>query len=322
MLLAELAVRAFSDGLPEAPPAWGLWETQDKLAVIDRLAGRGGADVVLIGSSMMEVAADPARISLALGRTRPVFNAAVLGATSRMFAWWADEIVVPRLRPSTVVIGVGSREVNDNGASFVFDTTRSSRGAKIATGRAGFLDRLNEVAAEWSYLVRYRSVLRKPYSLFAGDPVADFVGQRIQVTDLGAPRDIRRLAPETYEVRKAFRDAVGSRAYRDFSVGGRELEALSHLVARLRSLRIEVVLVKMPVTEDAIRLHPRGMVDYRAFDRAIEAFAEDRGLQLLDLDTPFGDLDEFSDPHHLNSRGRARFTELLAAHLARLPASR
>lgn len=312
MLVAgEVAVRALAGYLPAPLPAWGSWEAQKKADAIGELGGKGGANVLLLGSSMMTAAVDPAQLTELLGDERPAFDGSLLGGTARLFDWWATKVAVERLRPHTVVIGVASRDLNDGSGSPAYDTITSSPAAKIVNGKDGFADRLEQRAADWSYLVRYRTQIRRPYAWLKEEP--SVVGERVDVTPLGSISNW--IIQDTYQVREAFRRQGAERAYRDYSIGGLELASLGHLVDNLTARGIEVVIVTMPVTEDAIALHPRGALDQARFVETLSTFVASRGVRYLDMDAAFPGTVGFADPHHLASSGRRRFTALLAEFL-------
>ena len=110
---SELAVRAVSSKL-QPPLLWVNREAQNKAVAMDALRrSKGGASVVFVGSSMTNAAADPALATRLLGVKRPAFNAALDGADLRALEFWTLRVVVPKLRPRAVVIGVSSREFNE-----------------------------------------------------------------------------------------------------------------------------------------------------------------------------------------------------------------
>src|SRR5437879_5105086 len=95
---AEIALRLTSSKLRPLTE-WRSWEMQHKVAAMDEVAREGGASVVAIGSSMINAAVDPDRLSLQLRRSRPAFNAGLNGAGIRLLELWTLKVVVPTLRP-------------------------------------------------------------------------------------------------------------------------------------------------------------------------------------------------------------------------------
>src|ERR1700759_3223755 len=75
LCLAEIGVRARADALPE-PQLWPSPEQTNKVDQINALAAKGGASLIGIGSSTVDAAFDPARLTPSAAATRPAYNAA------------------------------------------------------------------------------------------------------------------------------------------------------------------------------------------------------------------------------------------------------
>ena len=306
LLLAEIGLRVAS---PKLGPlnAWNDWEVTRKVEAIDALAAKGGASVVFVGSSMVNAAADPVLYSELSGAKRPAFNAALNGAGTRLFDLWTMHVVVPRLHPKVVVVGLSSRELNDLGSSSeqAYQSVRGSPGGRSVAPDLSPTEWILR-AGDQSYLVRYRQRLRSPSTLFDIPPGAG----RNSVGRLGTLAALRIFTRPQY-LTEDFHKNVVPRTLARFAVGGRALDALRHLVDELTAARIRVVLVKMPVTQDAIDAHPHGAEDYRRFEQILATFASQ--TQVIDADAWFDGTAEFADPFHLNSKGRERFTRQLDA---------
>lgn len=311
LLAGEGATRAIASRL-DPPLRWQNWETQNKVDRIDALAARGGASVVFVGSSMVNAAVDPAAFDRAAPRARPAFNAAVNGADARLVEPWLLDVVVPRLRPDVVVIGLSSRDLNDHAAHRQFDLFRASDEGQWVTGRRSIADRLERSAERWSFLVRYRDDLRRPRRL-AGhhDPLRDVA----DVGPLGQLRALDIYEKATYAVTPHFVAEARADALHDYSIGGSQQAALRRTVSQLRARGVRVVLVEMPITADAIALHPRGATDYAAFHARLRGLAAATGVPLVDPGADFASTRWFFDPFHLNGTGRAAFTAALAHQL-------
>ena len=303
LVLADVVVRT---GVPRAASfnAWNDWQATNKVEAIDALARRGGSSVVLMGSSMMDYAVDPAALSNALGLKRPAFNASLNGAEAHLIHFWLLNVVVPRLRPQVVVIGVSSRELNDLGIGTrdAFEAVRHSYGGRAVANDLSPTERVLEIGERLSGLVRYRSILRKPTRLFDAEPLEDGLG----VSILGAPTHRRRL-----DAFKALPPIVGG-----FATGGSSMRALEGLIERLISSNIRPVLVEMPIAPDGYARHPKGIADYRRFQQTISLVVTSTGVTFEDMLTPFPSIEWFGDSVHLNKGGRERFTKLLAGILA------
>ena len=284
--------------------AWNDWQATHKVEAIDALARRGGSPVVLMGSSMMDYAVDPDALSKLLGLRRPAFNASLNGAEAWLMDFWLLNVVVPRLHPRVVVIGLSSRELNDlgEGTRDAFVAVRNSYGGRNVTTDLSATERILELGERVSGLVRYRGLLRTPSRLFDAEPLEE----GLAVSALGAPTHRRRL--DTY---KALPPIAGG-----FAVGGSSMRTLEHLIERLISSKIRLLLVEMPISPDGYARHPNGIADYRRFQQTIERVVKTTGTSFLDMLTQFQTFEWFGDSVHLNRRGRERFTRLLAETLA------
>lgn len=307
VVVAEFGVRAASSTLSPLN-TWNDWEATNKVQAMDALAKRGGASVVFVGSSMVNAAADPALYSRLSGANRPAFNAALNGSGALLMDLWTLRVVVPKLKPDTVVIGVSSRDLNDNGraSNRAYRAIRRSPGGRTVGDDLSLTERVQSIAERASYLVRYRSVLRKPATM-TDVPVAK---RRSEVGPLGSLAGLRIFVGATYR-EELYRGEKFPESLGGFVMGGTEFDALGHLVRTLVERKIDVVLVEMPVTEDAVTAHPGGAGDYERFEAILGLFT--RFTQLVDADAWFPTNDGFGDPFHLNDRGREVFTRSLAA---------
>jgi hypothetical protein len=305
LLAAEVAVRAVEDRLPP-PSGWISDEYPRKVARIDDLAAHGGAGVVLLGSSVMDVAVDPAGLSVPRG----AYNAGLIGATPRIVDAWGRNLVVPKLRPDTVVVAISSRDLNGNGVGMAStdELFEGSAGGRWLLGTQSLADR-----AEWwldrhSALLRQRQNLRRPLEALGhyDPPDRNFT----QLTDGGL---------ETHLLDTTYRDDEAARAFfrrepmRDFAVTDDQLGALRRLVGSLRGDGIRVVVLDVPVTADYVSLHPHGAADYDAYERAIDAVGADFDADVLRPGVWPTEL--FSDALHLNGDGVRRLTAELDRHL-------
>jgi hypothetical protein len=261
---------------------------------------------------MMNAAADPTLYSQLDPAQRPAFNAALNGAGARLLDLWTLGVVVPRLKPDTVVIGMSSRELNDGGSASAraFRSVRRSPGGRAIRSDLSPTERIQWLGERASYLVRYRSRLRAPSTL-KETPDAQ---RRAAVGPLGGLTAIRLFDDATYTVTDRFRNQVIPQAFGGFAIGGVEASALGHLVGELVRAGIEVVLVEMPITDDIIPAHPRGAEDYRRFEQVLGLVS--RSARVVDGDAWFEGTGEFADPLHLNGAGRERFTRQLFAAAA------
>src|SRR3546814_581408 len=83
LVVAEVGVRLVEDRLPP-PPDWYTPEYGVKERQLRDLAAEGGASVALLGSSVIDVAVDPAGLDGPVTADRPAYNAGLIGANLEM----------------------------------------------------------------------------------------------------------------------------------------------------------------------------------------------------------------------------------------------
>ncbi len=74
-----------------------------------------------------------------------------------------------------------------------------------------------------------------------------------------------------------------------------------------------MIILEMPITDDAVKLHPRKATDYAAFKTAIRN--RSNAVPVIKTRVVPG-TDSFFDPIHLNGTGTALFAGRLAGQLA------
>jgi hypothetical protein len=303
ILAVEGFVRRIEPGLSSAG-AWPKGRIADQFDAVSRYADGERIDVVFAGSSMMQKAIDP---ELYTDRTglRSV-NAALPASTNFMLEPWLINVVVPMLRPRVVVIGVASRDFNDNAngpdralASLVGSPGYQSRVAH------DWLTRADRTASRFSALVRVRRSLREPSNVLRA---------------LRRPRGPVRARPcppkspgaERYRIDRTVR-RYPKTVLNDFSAGGIQTRALIDTIRGLKRRGIDVVLVELASSRDYADLHPhreRDLAEYRAALRRVVDTTRVGRVDATSLTSPR----YFLDPIHLNCAGSRRFTSALAEH--------
>lgn len=306
--LAEAAARAIEPHLP-APVLWGDLETQLKVAQMDRVATTGGADVVFLGSSIVNAGIDPALFAELSESGTVVYDAALNATSPQLLELWVEEIVLPRLQPDLAIIGLSSRELNDHGISQAeqYDRYVESIERAFEIGQVTIPQRIDQAMSNVSAVVRLRSEIRRPFTIF--NELRGTTSSLLGLTDQGAGTRLRHVE---YHVSEEFRDRTANRDLVDYQIGGVELGALGRLIGEIRSTGAEVLLVDMPVMEaDYIPMHPNGQADLDAYRAALREFADQNGVQLaIPPDQPWP-ADHFADPLHLNQTGVDEITTWL-----------
>jgi hypothetical protein len=230
-LLADLAVRLAEPHLAQ-PVAWPTPELQDKYDGVTKLAPGHHVRTVLFGDSMMDAGGDPALMHQVPGIT---YNASLAGETLGTIATWATNVVVPRLHPTTVVLGFNINALNPNipGLANSQKTYKSSRVAEVAGGGGDIADHLDNFLRDHVALYEYRSVLRKVFQPRSG---SDSTVYDPPLSSLGWNETFRSLhyndGPGTTTVAQGLSETRGDLLF-DFAVGSTEERQLGDLIERL-----------------------------------------------------------------------------------------
>ena len=292
------------------PPTWGSRELQAQATRIDQLARDGETCLAFVGSSTVGSAVDPEILTAQLGHDY-WYVAWVSGANAPLLRPWTEEVVVPKLDPEVVVLGVTSMEVNDAyDPANLKDSYYESRGRREAIGSPRFADRASRTGENFSALIALRQYLRSP-----GELVARLTGR------------IPEMAPKHGESDHARDKRYGQepegmtrvRGYvRVFSIGGDAIEALELSVDQLQADGRAVALLDLPVLEDAwAAWHEGGWSDVEAYRGALHALALRQGIPLFAYHGAFQDQELYRDPIHLNGEGSALFTQRFGRDLRR-----
>lgn len=318
--VAELGVRAV-DGRLLRPLEWHQWEAQVKADQIETLSTKGGAPIVIIGNSAMHYAFDPGRFAADLPQAPIAYNAGLPGGIPKIMQVWTERLVIPKLHPKVVVLGVVSADLNDAGTQeYFYKVFADSQAARRLMGVSSTFERIDHELSSWSAVWRFRPFIRRPVtfvqSLRGNRPrtPADTIGP------LGVdPSRWNRTVDASPAKVQGFIAFRRTNWLRNYATGGSESAALRKLVEDVRALGVTVVLVEMPVGSYYVDAHPNGLQDYEKYEQEIATLAADTGSVLLDASRSVAPTpDYFSDFTHLNGKGTRAFTDYLARELQRL----
>jgi hypothetical protein len=309
LLLAELTMRVVGPHL-QPNQTWADTEDEVKVAQMRSLAqagNRGG--FVFIGSSLADVGVDPEQFIKLAGLRTPAYNAALGGGDLAVLAWWTTKVVVPILHPRVVVLGVSSVEFNAN------DTYVAGLRALFFDAPAvhhishdeSLLQTLERKAEDWSYLFRYRKVVRDPAKVRRNVPK---LWEKKLQTPLGMYKGFLQRA---YVSGPEMDREVSAADTHRYQVDPRLLTSLRSLAQTLHRDGIRLELVDMPITQHYIDLHPRGSADFQGYESAVRAVADQTGTPMMPRE--IWDTKVFADPVHLNAAGAALFTRQLGDEL-------
>ena len=310
-LLLETGVRAIDSALPEIN-AWREPMVLAKVKQMDELGTNGATDVVFAGSSQMLFAGDPAMLK-SLQVPWNAYNAALWGGPPVVNEHWLTEVVFPRLRPKTVVMGVSPLDFIEP----VSDAAQSYFSS--AAVRDDWLGSIERRLSNASALVRHRRDLRSPKSVY--DAVVRRLrsqpGPPVPAAGIDAAGrlpccDGLTFSPDVVDVAtRAFLEEVDRDGW---ELSDTQLEAFKRTVSTLGRLGAEVVVVDMAISSPLVDLlGDEEYADYRTF-----LHREAEGLRVPVLDMA-GGLDRtafFFDYDHLNRAGANVFNTVVARALA------
>ena len=311
LLVLEIAARLLEPRLPAAAQ-WSHAVPGGHLQNIERLAAAGGADVLVVGSSSVGSAIDPEQLTSQLDAPRGGYNLWMSGPSMQSIELLTSRFALPALSPRVLVVGVTSRELNDVGTSQRehLGVLRGSAAGRVLLTDESVLSDLERAVTDAFALVRTRQELRQPRRVvdaLRGVEDADEIGP--DGMDTGTLDRTLEIAPEHAAQEQA--------ALRPFAVGGEELEALARLVRDARRQGIEVVLVDMPVVEDAyVPYHERGRADDERYQSVLASFARAQEVELVQARDLAWDDDLFADENHLNRAGARRLTGIVGEALS------
>ncbi|CAN5671496.1 hypothetical protein BH20ACT2_BH20ACT2_23350 [soil metagenome] len=310
LLGLELVVRAVDHRLPP-PLVWHTAEAQRKVEQMDALAAAGGADVIFVGSSTVNFAADPAVFTAEAGSATTAYNAALNSGIPRLTATWMLDVVLPRLTPEVVVIGLTSFDLSDlpvDRAAF-YDAFLASPAGARATGDDSPLDRADQWLRDRSALWANKASLRDP------ETVLDLL-RGVEVPEDPELAALQPSGRTTYLQDRRFDErpvGVGPNL-EGWEVGTRDVAALRRLIGGVRDAGARAVLVRMPITDEYVARHPDGATDYAEYTAATEDIAAEEGAEVVDFDE-LSDHDLFVDLIHVNRQGSRLFSAELVDKL-------
>jgi hypothetical protein len=336
LVAAELTVRAAAPKVCDLLE-WRDWECQHKVAAIEDLAGQGGASVVVIGSSPTNSAFDAHLFTARNGLERPAFNAALNAASIRTLELWTTGVVLPKLRPDLLILGLNSSELSDNNliGERGFRQFERSIGWRRLWPNASVGGRLLLWMEKRSFLIRYRHFLHEPggwgmraplrvrWMKSIREPKRLFRksrGEQATVTSLGMLHALSVFRGAPYQLSERVL-TTWEKILRDYEAGGHELAALGRLVDSTRAAGVKFLMVLMPVTQDWIEIHPHGQRDFDRFKHVLDDFVAERDVAFVDLMPEPWAREEYADAVHRNDEGREHFTNVLSASITDLLAS-
>jgi hypothetical protein len=297
LVIFELGVRAIEPALPQIT-TWREPMVAHKVARMDELSRDGRTDVVFAGTSQMLFAGDPTMFRRQLRAPWSMYNAAMWGAPPVVNEHWLTEVVAPRLRPRTVLLGVSPIDFVEAESQDAVDKYFASTSV-----RDDWLASVDRSLSRASALVRERRLLRDPRT------IADSIGRR--VSGESGPKllagQVDAFGRASRQDRSVFRDTplaqrmVAGLVRKGWAPSQRQVRAFRRTVAKLRTTGAEVILADMAVSRPLIE--KLGAQAYAAFGAFLQREATALGVPLIDTATGLTSTTFFFDYDHVNRAG-------------------
>jgi hypothetical protein len=303
MAAVEIAARAIEPSLPPQPRKWSRVELDLKYEQMRAMSEKGReVPVIFAGSSMMASGIDPNVFTEAAGVES--YNAGVAGTGMTALRPWTMEVAKPLLSFDTVVLGIQSRELNDESpvlANF-YNALVGSPGFNLAVPR-NVSDHIESWLDATSAFFRNRRSFRSPMTMFE---------VRDQRNFLIGPRGVRRQTARFYRHKLTLGDREGGVPFRNpgpldlappgaFGIGGSQMAALEAMAVELNREDMNLVVLVMPVTRDyELAFQPIRQRFFAALDR----LARKHAVTVIDAQDAFPRQGPFRDPIHLDVEGR------------------
>ncbi len=306
------------------------------------VAAVGPPDVLIVGSSRALQGVDPKQLKQSLAERGSsglkVFNFAVNGATAQVVDFQLRRLLKPDHLPQMIVWADGVRAFNSGRDDRTFNSILDSEGSKLlAAGVRPKLPsdepdvipqcfRFPHKCADNTFGKAFTSVDRP----FGGTGIRPVTAQYLP---LSAPttvaiRQVNALAdsidsngfmpmsarynPNTYYQERAYVSGKYDRDYEDFNLGGKQAKAFNSAVTFVKSRKIPLVFVNLPLTDDY--LDPTRRWAEQQFRQRMQQLSRQKGFAFRDLSQRWpGRNDYFVDPSHLNRFGAIAVSRILAA---------
>jgi hypothetical protein len=323
LLLGEAWVRLVSEQLPTVR-AGDAAEMVLKAKQIDTLAAQSrDVDVVFFGTSMMDSAVNPDVYMDSSRNTSRVYNAGVVGAPSATQVRWANEIVLDRLHPKTIVLGIHPLDLL---LTDVLNLNIQPAQADVIFGRVlretepGIGGDLQRWFYDHSELVRQRGSLRRPYVMaeatwneVRGNKPKAFIALRDEAfwqDHLSPLGESSLFHGEQFKV-TGVADQIKTNLRADaFSVD--DVHRLLQ-VATDSGDDVKVIVVIPPIPVGAWVKAGIDLTALRQGEQIITEIAKSYGAEVIDFTDRGYQPEDFADLVHSNERGAERFSRELAA---------
>ena len=287
----------------------------------------GPPDILIVGSSRALQGVDPKQLKQSLAASgRPgltIFNFAVNGATAQVVDFQLRRLLKPQQLPQMIVWADGVRAFNSGRVDRTFNSIIASEGNQLLA--AGIRPKLPEdEPSVIPQCYRFPQPCRDSFQKATILPVANnaapppTVAIR-QVSELADSIDSNgfmplsaRYNPNTYYDDRPYVSGRFDRDYENFNLGGKQAQAFNSVIAFVKSRKIPLVFVNLPLTDDYLD----GTRRYaeQQFRQQMQQLSRQKGFAFRDFSQRWPNRnDYFFDPSHLNQFGAIGVSRLIAA---------
>ncbi len=309
----------------------------------------GPPDVLIVGSSRALQGVDPKQLKQSLAASGnpglTIFNFAVNGATAQVVDFQLRRLLKPQHLPQMIVWADGVRAFNSGRIDRTFNSIIASEGNQLLA--AGIRPKLSEDESSvipqcYKFPQPCRGSFQKANILLVANiavggqdahptkqlkscgtgilPVANINVMAIRpVSDLADAIDSNgfmslsaRYNPNTYYNDRAYVSGTYDRDYENFNLGGKQAQAFNSVIAFVKSRKIPLVFINLPLTDDYLD----GTRRYaeQQFRQQMQQLSRQKGFAFRDLSQRWSNRNEyFFDPSHLNQFGAIAVSRLIAA---------
>ena len=262
-----------------------------------RQGATGG--VLFAGTSQVLEGVDPSVVAPSLGLR--AYNAGIHRGTMTLSEIVLPEVILPIAQPRLVVLSISPVDVNRHNMIRIETVERFER----SPARRGLRGRVLRVAHERSAIVRLIAA-RLPGTKFSVD--------RLRIGPDGSGREFADATE--YRMSEAKERYIREKLFNDFEFGPETIGELERTIRVIEATGARIVLVDMPVTDEAIGMLPRTWEDQAEYRRILADVSARLGVRVIEDLRDMTDQRWYADCVHLNGRGMAEASARLARSLA------
>ncbi len=312
LLLAEGMARLIAPHIPD-PPTWSNPFAQAKHQQLLDVEARGGAEILLVGSSIVNASIDASVLEQRLGVQ--AYNAGLPSTTVAIWNQYLRDVALDLACPQLVIAGISPRDSNRNepGQDRTLRRYADARGRRAAIGQLSLLGRIQDAGESVSEFLRIRASLRQPRALYDWVRGGDAAGwEEIDLDDwgryLGFADDFYEEADMTRQIER-----LSTGDFVDFNAGGSQFESLERAAQAARRNGATFAIVDMPAMDSGLAgALDDGVADLDRYRATLETFAAERDIPLLRLPHMVDQPEYFADLYHMNEAG----TQEISTHIA------